>query len=541
MRLSEVQRRVADSSTVVDKVVEFFAPVTALRRAKARTMLALHGGYEGGRRTRRGTKNWRPAEGSADTDTLPDLPDLRARSRDLVRNVPIATGAVSTKCTNVVGTGLQMQSCIDHEYLGLTEEQADAWERGAEREFAAACRTLDFTSVQDFEEFQYLAFRSADESGDVFGIRRYRKDPGDIYGTKVQLVEADRVSNPSRAADTDKIAGGVELNTNGVPVAYHVTDKHPGGLRIAGMKWERVQAQTGAGKQVVIHLFERLRPDQTRGVPYLAPVIDMIKQLGDYTDSEVRAAVLTSFITWFIKSELPEDPDSSKPILGEVDSSLDRNEIKLGSGAMVDLNPGEDVTAPAPVRPNPQFDPFFLAMTRQIGVALEIPHELLIKHFTASYSASRAALEMAWQSFRRWRLWFARNFCQTIYEWIIEEAVATGRLAAPGYFEDPLVAHAYCKAMWIGPNRASIDPKREAEADKIDVLELRVKTREQVVLERTGGRWEDKNRQLIKEESAIPERRGAAASAATAQADEPYDSGASSDAEDETQAIRGRA
>jgi lambda family phage portal protein len=539
MNPDELRQTFASTRTVADRVVGWLNPDRGLARLRSRAMLAAAtgdsraGGYEGGRRDRRGTKRWRPPEGSADSDTLPDLPDLRSRARDLERNVPIATGAIATKSTNVIGTGLALQACVDHEFLGITEDAADTWERQAEREFKLACKSIDFTSVQDFAELQYLAFRSADQSGDVFAVRRYRKDAGDVYGTKIQLLEADRVSNPSRGADTQEVAGGVEVNKDGVPQAYHVSDRHPGALVGKPLAWSRVPARTAEGRRTVIHLFERTRPDLTRGVPYLAPVIELLKQLGDYSDAEVRAAVLTSFVTWFIETAVPDD-GTAAPVIGEKDATLADNEIKLGNGAVVGLAPGEKASAPAPVRPNPQFDPFFLAITRMIGVALEIPQELLIKHFTASYSASRAALEMAWQSFRRWRAWFAARFCQEVYEWVIEEAVATGRLSAPGFFADPLVRQAYLGANWIGPNRASIDPLKEANADTADVA-LGVKTREQICLERTGGRIEDKARQLVKEAALLPAPPVVPSSAPPPNnADNPATNGDNGDAEDET-------
>jgi len=47
---------------------------------------------------------------SADQDILLDLPTLRERSRDLIRNVPIATGEIETVIQNVGGSGLQLQS-----------------------------------------------------------------------------------------------------------------------------------------------------------------------------------------------------------------------------------------------------------------------------------------------------------------------------------------------------------------------------------------------------------------------------------------------
>lgn len=517
-------RQIEVRQTAIDKLVAWFDPSRGIDRLRARAFLSTLNGYDGGRRDRRATKNWRPGQGSADADTLPDLPNLRGRTRDLARNVPIAAGAIATKCTGVLGDGLRLQASIDHDALGIAEEVADAMEREQEREWALFCRSADFTKVMHFDEMQALSLRSADESGDVFLFRRFRKDVGDVYGTKLQIIEADRVSNPGYRSDTDEISGGVEINANGVHVAYHVSNRHPGALRQKGLKWQRVPSRSADGVPLVIHLFERLRPEQTRGTPYLSPVIELIKQLGNYSDAEVMAAVISAMFTLAIESN-PDENDT--PIVGETDSSLDDNEVKLGNGAIISLAPGEKANAINPSRPNANFDPFVTAMCRQIGVALELPYELLIKHFTASYSASRAALEMAWQYFRKQRSWFARRVCQTAYEWMMEEAVASGRLNRPGFFEDPLARMAYLEANWIGPSRISLDPLKEANADKVDVLELGVKTREQVCLERTGGQIEKKSAQLVKERAllvdAMPEPVSAREPAQNAQSNDPED------------------
>lgn len=481
--------------SLLDRVVGYLSPAAGLDRLRARTQLAMSGGYNGGQRSRRPTKRWRPLDRSADADTLGDLPDLRGRARELARNAPIATGALATVVTNVIGEGLQLQASIDAEALGLSEAQADSYEREHEREWRVFCRSADFTRVQDFARLQALAFRAALESGDAVAVRRFRKDRGDVYGTKIQLLEADRLSNPGRTADSDTIAGGVETDRDGVALAYHISDRHPGGLRVAGMKWERIPARAPDGRPVVLHLFDRTRPELTRGVPYLAPVIEHLKQIADYSDAEVTAAVVSAMFTLVIETTADE---SEQPVIGETDSALDDNEVKLGNGAVVALRPGEKANPVSPARPNANFDPFMQAFLRQVGVALELPFELLVKHFTASYSASRAALEMAWQFFRRQRAWFAAGFCQQIYGWFLEEAVASGRLARPGFFADPAIREAWCGAQWIGPSRASLNPKQEAEADEVDVR-LGVKTREQICIERTGGEIEKKTAQLAKE------------------------------------------
>src|SRR5258705_317265 len=96
----------------VDKAIAFFNPAAGTSRLKHRTVMAasIEGGYTGGKRDRRPTRNWRPTQRNANLDIGPDLPDLRSRSRDLARNVPIATGALNTVVTNVVGDGLILQA-----------------------------------------------------------------------------------------------------------------------------------------------------------------------------------------------------------------------------------------------------------------------------------------------------------------------------------------------------------------------------------------------------------------------------------------------
>ena len=516
-------RSIDVSWTWVDRLVDHFNPRAGMERLRARTMMAQVGGYTGGSRDRRATRNWRPKQTSANEDISPDLPSLRSRSRDLVRNVPLATGAISTVVTNVVGDGLVLQSQIDRAVLGLTEEKADAWQQAAEREFAVWAKNPDFTGRLNWDEMQALVLRAELESGDVFIARRRRLGKRDTYGLKLQTIEADRVSNPNDGANTADMVDGIEMDSDGVPIAYHISTRHRDDTqRGLGRTWRRFAlGSTVTGQPLILHLYAQKRPEQARGVPYLAPVIEAIKQLGDYGDAEVRAAVVNALFTVFVKHDvLPGDDDAT--VVGQNDSfaNVDPDrEVELGSGAMIDLADGEDVTFADPKRPNAAFDAFVTAVSRHIGVALELPHEVLLKSFTASYSASRAALEMAWQFFRTRRTWLAWKFCQPVYEWVITEAVATGRLSAPGFFADPIAREAWLGSEWIGPARIQLDPLKEANADAKD-LEMGTKTRAQIITERTGGSWERKHEQLVKEEARRRED-GIGQAAKAAAPDEP--------------------
>jgi hypothetical protein len=137
-------------------------------------------------------------------------------------------------------------------------------------------------------------------------------------------------------------------------------------------------------------------------------------------------------------------------------------------------------------------------------MSLGLPFEVLMKHFTASYSASRAALLDAWRFFRMRRAWLADMFCQPVFEAWMDEAVATGRIAAPGYFDDPALRQAYLAAHWLGDAPVQIDPVKEAAAAE-KRLGLNLSTLAKETAELNGGVWTDNVRQIAKERKTLAE------------------------------------
>ena len=100
------------------------------------------------------------------------------------------------------------------------------------------------------------------------------------------------------------------------------------------------------------------------------------------------------------------------------------------------------------------------------------------------------------------RAWFVNDFCQPIYELFLAEAVALGRIKAPGFYTDPLVREAWCGARWIGPVQGSLDPKKEAEA-ALMLTGHAIKTHDQVTREMSGGDWEENVDQLARENELL--------------------------------------
>lgn len=510
-----VKRAPIASQNFLDRAIGAVAPGWAVQRMKARMAMAYAGGYFGGsKRNRPALSGWNPGASDADGDISPDLVDLRAYSRDLARTSAIAGGTVSNVVTNVVGTGLAAQPTPDAAFLGLDETKAKAWADQVQREWALWCDEVscDITRTQNFYGLQSLVFRSVLESGDCFVIPTMAGQGGP-YKLALQVIEADRVCNPNFSADTATLVQGVEMDANGAPVAYHVANQHPGARRRTGMSWTRIPAFSDSGRRNVLHLFDRRRPGQTRGVPYLAAVIEPLKQLKRYSDAEISAAVISAAFAVFVKM----DPEGFESIFSEDERGAYmasvagqgwNSSIPTASmdspGKAINLLPGESIEAPDLGRPNAQFDPFFMAVCKQIGVGLELPVEVVLKCFNSSYSASRAALLDAWRFYRVRRDWLVTAFCQPIRMAWLEEAVARNRVRAPGFFADPIYARAWGHAVWTGDGPGSIDPLKEADAaEKRIALEISTRDAESVAYD--GIPWEVKHRQRVREEAA---RRG---------------------------------
>lgn len=513
----------APTPGMLDRLITAVSPAWALKRHQARGMLALSGGYAGAGFSER-FSSWMPGVRDADGDSLRDLTMLRSRSRDLVRNSPIAAGFVETKVGHVVGSGLTLQSRIDAEALGLSQEQAEAWQRNTERRFGvwAASVFSDAAGEQDFYEQQDLALRTQIESGDALAVLAHKPRNGWPFRLAIQILEADRCCNPNGKADTEAIAGGLERDSFGEPIAAHICSRHPGSLAsMSGATWSRVEFRgKESGRRNLLLLKRKLRPGQSRGLPELAPIIGTLKQMERYATAEIDAAVNAAAQAVFAKMD-PEAFDDifSDEAKSKIIDSAQSWDGGITSGRVINLLPGEDIVAPNLGRPNPNFDPFYSAFMRFVGMGLDVPVEVLTKHFQSSYSAARAALMDAWRTFKARRLWLATKFCQPVYEEWLADEIAEGRIAAPGFFADALVRAAWCASSWSGDGPGALDPKKEADAAE-KRMEIGLTTLADETLAYSGGDWRANHAQRKREVDARVED-GLQASPAVAQGAAP--------------------
>lgn len=88
---------------------------------------------------------------------------------------------------------------------------------------------------------------------------------------------------------------GIEVNSWGRPVAYHVYKAHPASTLRMSTATKRVPAEN------MLHLAMRKRLHQLRGISLLHGVITRLADIKDYEESERVAARIAAALSFYIK------------------------------------------------------------------------------------------------------------------------------------------------------------------------------------------------------------------------------------------------
>lgn len=479
--------------------------------------------YHGASPTKNSLIGWITGGGSAEDDIDLQGSTLRIRSRDLYTGGGLGRGAPATMVTNVVGWGIRPKPKIDTALLGLSDDAAAEWQAIALREFNLWAKTTmcDATRQNTFWELQELAFRSMLVSGDVFALFGEKPNQRNPYQLVIHLIEADRVSTPestgeSEAQNTDaggRIVDGIEISKDGEVIRYHIATYHPLADETPDeIRWESIDAfGSDTGMPNVLHLMTVERPEQHRGIPFVSGMIEQVKQLDRYMDGELAASLVAAMLTVFITNDGTSDDgyDSINDSIAEDEKVTDDSmKIELGNGNVYELPPGKKIDHVGVNRAPTAFESFVSQVITMIGSSMEIPYEVLMHRYDHNYTASRSAMLDFWKVVRRYRQHFIDRFNQPIYEQWLAEAVALGRIDAPGFFDDPAVRDAWCGCQWIGTSQGHVQPVQEATAAKIR-METGISTGEQEAMEYNGGDFMDnlaqRGREIAAQQAAMPQ------------------------------------
>lgn len=462
--------------------------------------------------------------GSPDFDIINKLPGMRGLNRDLFMNAPLSTAILRRHRTLKFGIGLQVQSVIDREYLGIDSKTARVYEKSFEREFDLWAESFcsDYDGINFYGDNQGLAYLNMLLSGDYFWMPVWRNPREDMfpYELCLKLIDADLVRNPTNLIYGDKdIKGGVEKDADGQVVAYYVWNTYPNEYKRAGAKWTRVPVFDTTGRRQIYHVYHPERISQRRGTPLLANTAESLKQLTRLSEAELMSALVSSFFTVFIKDMsglgslmgpalTPEEVVSGGGRYGPDEAEVgerypqDGNDLEMGHGNITYIDDKKDVTFADPGKADKNFDKFWESLATVTSAAGNMPIERALMKYESSYTAARAAANDDYKHWLEARSIVNRKMNQPMYVELMTEAVVRNRLQLKGFFEDYSIRRAWTRSYWVGSGQGSLDPLREAKASVIR-LNANLTNREEEYAEAHGGRWDASIDKYAREEEYL--------------------------------------
>ena len=458
---------------------------------------------------------WLVESGNAEDNIDLYSSTLRKRARDLYAGGGLARSGPETLTTSVVGWGILPKPKIDGTVLKMSDEAREEAEQNILREFKlwAENTMCDATRQQNFYGLQNLAFLSMLMSGDVFALFGMKENKRTPYQTTIRLLEADRICNPGTSGDSEsdatasggRLIDGVEIDREGSVVRYYIASRNPAALNDTDeLSWTKVDAfGSETGYPNILHVMTHERPEQRRGIPFVSGEIELIKQFSRYMNAEVAAKLVSAMLTVFITSEEDDGKFGMEDAINEEDKVTDDDlSLELAPGAIYNLPPGKNIEKVDPSRSDSQFEAFVNTCIMLISSSMGLPKEVVVKKYESNYTAARAALLDFWRTVRKYRTWFNSMFNQPIYEQWLSEAVAVGRINAPGFFDDPAIRQAWCGCLWMGASMGHVDPLKEVNAAVLRIAN-NITTQEQEASEYNGNDWAANVRQRRKEIDAL--------------------------------------
>ena len=424
------------------------APAPAPKR-QAKSTRGYDSAYDGARQS-----GWNATSASANSEVAGGLGNLRKRSRDLVRNAPYGKKGKESAVSALLG--VQLRPSVPR---SKNEAKAlDLYRRWAKRCYAHT--RLGMGGVQ------HVLADSWVESGEVLARKVFRRS-ADMPGLppfQIQILEADHLDHTiNRAAFEGKnaIVQGVEFNSDGEPVAYHLYRNHPGESTIYAFgSSEIVRVPTAE----ILHLYRETRPGQVRGVPFSHAVIMAVWDLDGYNDANrVRAkasACLIASVEGGSEDESEENPDglgateTSNGTL--VTDSRGRPIEKLSTGQVL-YPPGDKAInwhSPGAAEAHEETNRVAL---REIAAGYDLAYETLSADLSkTNFSSIKFGLNNERLHYKGLRqLFFVPLALDVIWTWFIDDSIAAGLLP-----RDPTLYD----VEWSEPEYGSADRGNEVKA-----------------------------------------------------------------------------
>lgn len=389
------------------------------------------------------------SSGPIGAETIAAAAPIRARARHAFANNGYLRNGVGALVAEAVGTGIEANSA--HPDPDLRPEIDAA--------FLARAAEIDAEGRTDLRGLTAQIVEAVIVDGEAFAILEEDAD-----GVRLRLIPAEMVdeSTTRDIGNGGYIAAGVEFDSRGRRVAYHVQPYRPTELFPTAGQPVRVPASD------MLHVFKPLGAGQVRGVSWLAPILLTLNELDQLQDALLVGAKVAAMHAGFVVDQNNLTGGGAFP---EADGLTD---ISLEPGVIRVLPAGTDIRFNSPTEAKDSIA-FAKLTLGQIAAGLGVPQHLLDGDLSgANYSSLRAGL-----------LPFRAKVEQFVYHTLIPQFLdpVFRRVIAHEYLAERLdlpEIEPALKAEWLTPRPMQVDPAKDLAALK-DMLAAGLTSRRQAV------------------------------------------------------------
>lgn len=401
--------------------------------------------------------DFKASRGSADYELRGGLSVVRAKSRALARNSSSMKRFLWLLRINIVGSkGFIFKSRVRRENgepdVSLNDRVEEAW-----REW---CKQPTVDGKMQMVDLEAQAVQAWARDGEIFWeivINRSYKD-----GFAINPLEADYVDETYNTVDLrtgNEIRMGVEIDANNRPVAYHVLQYHPGSYHQVGRFGKTLHRRVPA--ENMLHIYERSRPGQTRGEPHGSSVINSVKMLDGYRESEtMRRRIMAAIMGFFTKQV--KSPEGVSELADTQDESEGLLEMTVEPGTLKELPPGMDFHKFDPGGALTDYAQFESQIKKDIAMGFNLSaFSLGMETEGVSYSTGRSVLQEDRDFYRYMQDFFIRTAIEPIFSrWLGMHLLSPDSVIPPSR-----VTAIRAKASFKGRGWGWVDPAKEVSAN----------------------------------------------------------------------------
>jgi lambda family phage portal protein len=447
--------------------------------------------------------------------------DATARTIESIHNSGWLSGGIDQATNAICGPMLALNARPDPKLMG-GPDNAQTWARDVERRFSAwavSAYACDIYARNNLGQLCSQAQKHWFATGEIVGVVRYKKRPGNTHGTKLMMLPSKRI--PQYARNKDAVQGLI-LDADGAPIRACFETIDPRNPWVVDEIEVPFRDTLGRPQVILIH---DSPATVVRGITPLAPVIRVIRQCDQLFNATLTQALVQALFAATITSDAPDedmfaaiqgaDEQLTSPVpAGTVDEGGNfarlmrmradwyRNtRLDLGTvGKLVHLFPGEKLEFKGSESPNSNFKDFCRFLLREIARCIGITYEQLTgDREGATYSSERMGGAEQWLQTLYRRTHIAGKFMQMAYEAWLEEDIELGNTPFPGGLDGFLANRDLAsRADWRGPPKPTADDLKTAKANEVKKANG-ILTKEAWCAEE-GTDWEDVDDQRLREQ-----------------------------------------